>query len=87
MTPVGYKGLVLGIPDLLSGILHFAVESCHCLNAAVNRALADAEVLARIEKLNAEPLPGSTPESVHALLHKDTERWQRLAREARLKIN
>ena len=145
MTPVGYKGLVSGVPDLLNGALHFAIMpyalvDAHIkagklkplavtsekrikqypgiptmaeagypeasvlgwyavlapagtprsvivrLNTAVNAALADPDVVARIEKLNAEPLPGSTPQSVDAMLQKETDRWRRLAKEAGLKV-
>lgn len=145
MTPVGYKGLVSGVPDLLNGSLHFAIMpyalvDAHIkagkltplavtsekrikqypdvptmaeagypeasvlgwyavlapagtprniigqLNAVVNQALADPDVIARIEKLNAEPLPGSRPEAVDAMLRKETDRWQRLAKEANLRI-
>lgn len=145
MTPIGYKGLVSGVPDLLNGTLHFAIMpyalvDAHIksgklkplavtsekrlkqypsiptmaeagypeasvigwyavlapagtprdvivrLNAAVNTAIADPDVIARIEKLNAEPLPASTPEAVDAMLRKETDRWQRLAKEANLRV-
>lgn len=146
MVPVGYKGLVLGIPDLLSGQLHFgilpsALVESHIksgklralaitassrakewpdlptmaeagypdasvvgwyallapagtprniierLNAALNNAVQDPEVVARIRKLNAEPLPISTPQAVDAMLRREFARWQALVKETGLKIN
>jgi tripartite-type tricarboxylate transporter receptor subunit TctC len=146
MTSVGYKGLVLGVPDLLNGNLHFAVlpsalADAHIksgklrpvaiaastrakqypelptlaeagypdasvigwyallapagtprsiinrLNAALHKTVADPAVIARIQKLNGEPLPVATPESVDQLLAREFARWQALAKSAGLKIN
>jgi len=146
MTSVGYKGLVLGVPDLLNGNLHFAVlpsalADSHIksgklrpiaiaasarakqyselptlaeagypdasvigwyallapagtprsiitrLNVALHKTVADPEVIARIQKLNGEPLPVANPESVDELLAREFARWQALAKSAGLRIN
>jgi tripartite-type tricarboxylate transporter receptor subunit TctC len=146
VTSVGYKGLVLGVPDLLSGTLHLAVlpsalADSHLksgklralaiasstrskqfpdlptsaesgfpdasvigwyallapagtpraiiarLNADLNKAVESPDVIARIHKLNAEPLPTSTPEAVDQMLAREFSRWQALAKSAGLKLN
>jgi tripartite-type tricarboxylate transporter receptor subunit TctC len=146
MTSVGYKGLVLGVPDLLNGNLQLAVlpaalADSHIksgklrpiaiaaaarsrqhpdlptlaeagypdasvigwyallapagvprtvinrLNGALQRTVGNPDVIARIRKLNGEPLPVATPEEVDQLLAREFARWQELAKSAGLKIN
>jgi tripartite-type tricarboxylate transporter receptor subunit TctC len=56
------------------------------LNAEFARALADAEVIARIEKIGGEPLPAGKPEEVDAMLARELERWTKLVQATRMKI-
>jgi len=56
------------------------------LNAEFTRALADPEVIARIEKIGGEPLPAGKPEEVDALLARELERWTRLVQATGMKI-
>jgi tripartite-type tricarboxylate transporter receptor subunit TctC len=46
------------------------------MNAAVQRALADEAVSNRLKDLGAQPLGGSTPETVAAFLTKEIEIWR-----------
>jgi tripartite-type tricarboxylate transporter receptor subunit TctC len=46
------------------------------MNAAVQKALADDAVRRKLGDLGAQPLPGSTPESVAAFLAKEIEVWR-----------
>jgi tripartite-type tricarboxylate transporter receptor subunit TctC len=56
------------------------------LNAEFARALADPEVIARIEKIGGEPLPAGKPEEVDAMLARELERWTRLVQATGMKI-
>ena len=56
------------------------------LNAEFGKALADPEVIARIEKIGGEPLPAGKPEDVDALLARELERWTRLVQATGMKI-
>jgi tripartite-type tricarboxylate transporter receptor subunit TctC len=56
------------------------------LNAEFDKALVDADVLARIEKIGGEPLPAGRPEEVDAMLAREAARWARLVQAAGLKI-
>jgi len=56
------------------------------LNAEFDKALADADVLARIEKIGGEPLPAGRPGEVDAMLAREATRWARLVQAAGLKI-
>ena len=56
------------------------------LNAEIAKALADVEVIARIEKIGGEPLPAGKPEEVDAMLAKEFERWTKLVQATGLKI-
>jgi tripartite-type tricarboxylate transporter receptor subunit TctC len=56
------------------------------LNAEFARALADAEVIARIEKIGGEPLPAGKPEEVDAMLAREFERWTKLVQASGMKI-
>jgi tripartite-type tricarboxylate transporter receptor subunit TctC len=57
------------------------------LNGALQRTVGNPDVIARIRKLNGEPLPVATPEEVDQLLAREFARWQELAKSAGLKIN
>ena len=56
------------------------------LNAEFARALADPEVIARIEKIGGEPLPAGKPEDVDAMLARESERWTKLVQATGMKI-
>ena len=56
------------------------------LNAEFARALADPEVIARIEKIGGEPLPAGKPEEVDAMLAKEVDRWSKLVQATGMKI-
>jgi tripartite-type tricarboxylate transporter receptor subunit TctC len=50
------------------------------------RALADPEVVARIETVGGSPLPPGTPTEVDAMVARETERWARFVRESGLTL-
>ena len=56
------------------------------LNAEFARALADPEVIARIEKIGGEPLPAGKPGEVDAMLARELERWTKLVQATGMKI-
>jgi tripartite-type tricarboxylate transporter receptor subunit TctC len=56
------------------------------LNAEFGKALADPEVIARIEKIGGEPLPAGKPEEVDAMLVRELERWTKLVQATGMKI-
>jgi tripartite-type tricarboxylate transporter receptor subunit TctC len=56
------------------------------LNAEFVKALADPEVIARIEKIGGEPLPAGRPEDVDAMIAKESERWTKLVQATGMKI-
>jgi tripartite-type tricarboxylate transporter receptor subunit TctC len=56
------------------------------LNAEFGKALADPEVIARIEKIGGEPLPAGKPEEVDAMLAKELERWTKLVQATGMRI-
>ena len=56
------------------------------LNAEFTKALADAEVIARIEKIGGDPLPAGKPEEVDAMLARELERWTKLVQATGMKI-
>lgn len=56
------------------------------LNAEFGKALADAEVVARIEKIGGEPLPAGKPEEVDAMLARELDRWSKLVQATGMKI-
>ena len=56
------------------------------LNAEFTKALADAEVIARIEKIGGNPLPAGKPDEVDAMLARELERWTRLVQATGMKI-
>ncbi len=57
------------------------------LNAEFGKALADPEVIARIEKIGGEPLPAGRPEEVDAMLARELERWTKLVQATGMKID
>jgi len=57
------------------------------LNAEFAKALADPEVIARIEKIGGEPLPAGKPEEVDAMLVREVDRWTKLVQATGLKID
>ena len=57
------------------------------LNAEFAKALADPEVLARIEKIGGNPLPAGKPEEVDAMVARELERWTKLVQAKGLKID
>jgi tripartite-type tricarboxylate transporter receptor subunit TctC len=56
------------------------------LNAEFAKALADPEVIARIEKIGGDPLPAGKPEETDALIAREFERWTRLVQATGMKI-
>lgn len=56
------------------------------LNAEFLKALADPEVVARIEKIGGEPLPAGKPEEVDAMIARESERWTKLVQATGMKI-
>jgi tripartite-type tricarboxylate transporter receptor subunit TctC len=56
------------------------------LNAEFAKALADPEVIARIEKIGGEPLPAGRPEEVDAMLARELDRWTKLVQATGMKI-
>ena len=56
------------------------------LNAEFSKALADPEVIARIEKIGGEPLPAGRPEEVDAMLLRELDRWTKLVQATGMKI-
>ena len=53
------------------------------LNTAVNAALADERVRARLESLNLDPQPG-TPADAARMLRGDIQRWRQVIEQARI---
>jgi tripartite-type tricarboxylate transporter receptor subunit TctC len=60
------------------------VEIVEKLNRAVNKALADTEVKARLAALGTTPLPGS-PADFAKLIAADTEKWAKVVKTAGIK--
>lgn len=56
------------------------------LNAEFAKALADPEVVARIEKIGGEPLPAGRPEDVDAMLAGEFERWTKLVQATGMRL-
>lgn len=56
------------------------------LNAALNKALATAEVLDKMRALSAEVAPG-TPEALNALMSSERERWAKVIAERQIKLD
>jgi tripartite-type tricarboxylate transporter receptor subunit TctC len=56
------------------------------LNAEFAKALADPDIIARIEKIGGEPLPAGRPEETDAMLARELERWTKLVQSTGMKI-
>jgi tripartite-type tricarboxylate transporter receptor subunit TctC len=56
------------------------------LNADLARALADPEVIARIENIGGEALPAGKPEEVDAMLAREFDRWTKLVQATGMKM-
>ncbi len=56
------------------------------LNSEFAKALADPEVIGRIEKIGGEPLPAGKPEEADAMLAREFERWTKLVQATGMKI-
>jgi tripartite-type tricarboxylate transporter receptor subunit TctC len=54
------------------------------LSTELGKALADPEVVTRIEALGGSPLPVGSPAEVDAMLARETERWARFVKETGL---
>jgi tripartite-type tricarboxylate transporter receptor subunit TctC len=57
------------------------------LNAEFAKALSDAEVLGRIDKIGGEPMPAGKPEDVDRMLARELERWAKLVQATGMKID
>jgi tripartite-type tricarboxylate transporter receptor subunit TctC len=56
------------------------------LNAEFGKALADPDVISRIEKIGGDPLPAGKPEEVDSMLARELERWSKLVQATGMKI-
>jgi tripartite-type tricarboxylate transporter receptor subunit TctC len=54
--------------------------------AGVREALRNPEVLRRLQELSADPM-GLTPAETAAFMKQETERWGRVIRTARVKVD
>src|SRR6185437_3516417 len=60
-------------------------EVVHSLNGAMNEALGAPEVKERFEQLNIESRP-TTPEQFHAFVSDQMQRWDKVVKEANIKL-
>jgi tripartite-type tricarboxylate transporter receptor subunit TctC len=56
------------------------------INAGINEALKDADVLQRLAQLSAEPI-GGTPKATADYMHEEVERWHKVIKEAGVKLD
>jgi tripartite-type tricarboxylate transporter receptor subunit TctC len=56
------------------------------INADVNAALKDGEVLARLARLSAEPI-GGTPQATAAYMREEVERWHNVIKAANVRLD
>jgi tripartite-type tricarboxylate transporter receptor subunit TctC len=56
------------------------------LNAELNRMITKPQIVARFAELGAEPLGGS-PERAEAFIRAEQEKWGRIIRDVRIKLN
>jgi tripartite-type tricarboxylate transporter receptor subunit TctC len=56
------------------------------INADVNAALRDSDVLARLAQLSAEPI-GGTPQATAAYMREEVERWHKVIKSANVKLD
>ena len=57
------------------------------LNAAVNKALADPEIAAKLNELGVHPLAGLTPQSMTAFIAREIETWRPIVAASGVKID
>jgi tripartite-type tricarboxylate transporter receptor subunit TctC len=56
------------------------------INADINAALRDGDVLARLAQLSAEPI-GGTPQATAAYMREEVERWHKVINSANVKLD
>jgi tripartite-type tricarboxylate transporter receptor subunit TctC len=56
------------------------------LNAEIAKALADPEVVSRVEAVGGSPLPAGAPAEVDAMIAREVERWAKFIRDTGLTI-
>jgi tripartite-type tricarboxylate transporter receptor subunit TctC len=56
------------------------------VNADVNAALRESDVLARLAQLSAEPI-GGTPQATAAYMREEVERWHKVIKSANVKLD
>jgi tripartite-type tricarboxylate transporter receptor subunit TctC len=56
------------------------------INADVNAALRESDVLARLAQLSAEPI-GGTPQATAAYMREEVERWHKVIKSANVKLD
>ena len=56
------------------------------LNAAVNEALADPKIQARLADLGGTPMPG-TPEDFGEVIKAETEKWSKVVESVGIKLD
>jgi tripartite-type tricarboxylate transporter receptor subunit TctC len=56
------------------------------INADVNEALKQPEVIARLAQLSAEPI-GGTPQATAAYMREEVERWHKVIKAANVKLD
>jgi tripartite-type tricarboxylate transporter receptor subunit TctC len=56
------------------------------INAGINEALKDADVLQRLAQLSAEPI-GGTPKATADYMHEEVERWHKVIKAAGVKLD
>lgn len=56
------------------------------LNAELNKMIAKPQIVAKFAELGAEPL-GGTPERARAFIKQEQDKWERIIREAGIKLN
>ena len=61
-------------------------EIVHSLNGAINEALGAPEVKERFEQLNIESRP-TTPEEFHTFVNDQMQRWDKVVKEANIKLS
>jgi tripartite-type tricarboxylate transporter receptor subunit TctC len=56
------------------------------INADVNEALKQPEIIARLAQLSAEPI-GGTPQATAAYMREEVERWHKVIKAANVKLD
>jgi tripartite-type tricarboxylate transporter receptor subunit TctC len=56
------------------------------INADVNEALRQADIVARLAQLSAEPIGGS-PQETAAYMREEVERWHKVIKAANVKLD